>query len=459
MRDSPAMVHNAVQPTPVASQRLRSHGVSVLIERLESGLDASPRPTLEGLVNWKRARQVPIHRWFRYREGFSPALISELHLRAPILDPFCGSGSIMLGAARDGLSSVGVDINPLATFVCRTKLRPLTDCDYDRAWNFLRTFWRRIPGASPWPVPGLHIAEKLFEPTILNTLMRIRMLLENEKAAVRDFLFLAWLSILQEVGNYFKEGNGIKYRNRKRMPSGYIQLEDGIWQLSRFGPDQASFVRAAFDRQLRVMLSDCQAWTVGSWADQRVLDGNALGLDSLLPDERFKSIIFSPPYANRFDYFESLKVELWFGDFVTNYDDLLALRKRSLRSHLGADLSRPADAIPELEDLITLMDPTASSWRMGVPAALRGYFDDMLQTLKQCRALLDCNGRCFVVVGNSAYAGVIVPTDLLLARLGISAGFEEVKVHVVRHLTVAPQQRVALNSLEPYMRESVLEFR
>jgi site-specific DNA-methyltransferase (adenine-specific) len=165
--------------------------------------------------------------------------------------------------------------------------------------------------------------------------------------------------------------------------------------------------------------------------------------------------VFSPPYANRFDYFESQKVELWFGGFVSSYEDLNRLRKESLRSHLGADLSRPARTIPVLEELISMMDRSASSWRMGVPSALRGYFDDMHRTLRACRRLVP-NGRCNVVVGNSAFAGVIIPTDALIAQLGLEAGFTTARLLVVRHLTVAPQQRSKLEGLESFMRESVV---
>jgi hypothetical protein len=51
---------------------------------------------------------------------------------------------------------------------------------------------------------------------------------------------------------------------------------------------------------------------------------------------------------------------------------------------------------------------------------------------------------------------VIVPTDSLIARLGLDAGFAEAAVVPVRHLTVAPQQRTALRGREAWMRESVV---
>jgi site-specific DNA-methyltransferase (adenine-specific) len=122
---------------------------------------------------------------------------------------------------------------------------------------------------------------------------------------------------------------------------------------------------------------------------------------------------------------------------------------------LGADLKKEAAELGPLEDLIALMDQDSSSWRMGVPKALRGYFDDMYNVLCRCRTLLP-NGKCHVVVGNSAFGGAIIPTDSLIASLGLKAGFAEAKIVVVRHLTVAPQQRTLLKGREDYMRESIV---
>ena len=430
------------------------------LERLDGDLVAPARPDLAGLVHWAGARQRPIHRWFRYREGFSPELIGALGLGRRILDPFCGSGSVMVGAAEQGRASLGIDVNPLATFVARVKLSPLSPGDVGAARAFLAGFPAAADTAGPWPLPPLRIAAKVFEPAILAALLRLRGAIEERATTKqqRNFLLLAWLSILEEVGSYFKEGNGIKYRNRQRRAGGYVARPDGQWQQARFGADQRAFVLAAFAARLGEMLADAGAWSAGDhWSAQRVVDGDALEETAQLEPASFDSVLFSPPYANRFDYFESLKVELWFGGFVDGYDELRALRKRSLRSHLGAALHRDSVCRPDVEALVGRIDPGSYAARTPVAALLRGYFSDMAAVLEQCRRVLVPGGQCCVVVGNSAYGGVIVPTDTLVARLGLDTGFGRAAVVPVRHLTVAPQQRRALPAGSGrWMRESVV---
>ncbi len=418
-------------------------------------------PELAALVHWRGNQDLPIHRWYRYREGYSPALIEALGLGSRILDPFAGSGSIMVGAAEKGIRSTGIDVNPLATFVTAVKLTPLSGAQLDRAALFSSQVRDLAEDSEAWPMPGLAVADNMFEPEIAKAMMQVRFKIEElaDDGRLRDFLHLAWIAVLESVGSYFKEGNGIKYRKKKRAKDSYEDHVDGEWQLKRFGSDQRAFALGKYVTHLEMMVTDGRdCWTGREWADQEIITGSATAIMPTLAPESFDSVVFSPPYANRFDYFESLKVELWFGGFVSSYEDLSVLRKSSMRSHLGADLSQETTDFSDLETLIASMDSDSYAVAMRVPALLRGYFEDIRCVLRESRRVTIPGGRTWVVVGNSAYAGAIIPTDSLVAQIGKLVGFSNAKVHVVRPLTVAPQQRAKLSGLEHFMRESVVEL-
>ncbi|MGS1005424.1 hypothetical protein [Burkholderia glumae] len=454
--DAPAGIAPRVKQRNAVPQVQKS--LKNILEPLDAKFTIEQNLDLGPFVHWRGNATAPMHRWLRYREAYSPELIDKLQLGDRILDPFSGCGSIPIGAATRGKASFGIDLNPLAAFSTKVKLTPLKACSIKAIEKFVEDLPQLLSKYERWPLPELSISSKVFEPVILDAVLRARSALElsfEKDAKARDFVFLAWLAILEGVGSYFKEGNGIKYRNKKRKQGKYENRLDGEWQLARFGSDQRLFFLDTFIHQLGVMLEDVAEWSVGSWSEQCIAQGSAFDLLQLVGGQTFDSVIFSPPYANRFDYFESFKVELWFGNFVNSYSDLGALRKASLRSHLNADFKRPADNLPPLEELIALMDQAASSWRMGVPDLMRGYFHDMRIVLKQCRKATP-SGRCHVVVGNSAFAGVIIPTDVLTAMVGIEAGFTSARIVETRHLTVAPQQRSRLKSFEKYMRESIV---
>ena len=253
------------------SDASRQRTLETLLGKINDTVPFRDRPDLSSFVNWKGNAESPIHRWLRYREAYSPNLITKLGLGDNILDPFCGCGSILIGAAENGNTSAGIDINPLAIFAAKVKLTPLSRTQLIAVQKFVDGLHGAIDLANCWPMPELSIASKVFEPTILKTLLRIRALTEltfsNDKE-IRDFLHLAWVAILERVGSYFKEGNGIKYRNKKRLKTGYTHRPEGQWQLERFGRDQKKFTLEAFSAHVRMMVQDARFWRKGAWRNK-----------------------------------------------------------------------------------------------------------------------------------------------------------------------------------------------
>ena len=91
----------------------RAERLTALLDRIDGALVAPARPELAPLVHWRGGAHLPIHRWYRYREGFSPELIPALGLGYRILDPFCGSGTSAVSAHLAGRRCATIEIDPL----------------------------------------------------------------------------------------------------------------------------------------------------------------------------------------------------------------------------------------------------------------------------------------------------------------------------------------------------------
>ncbi|HUY92054.1 MAG TPA: DNA methyltransferase [Pirellulales bacterium] len=71
--------------------------------------------------------QLPVHRWFRYSAGFSAEWVGDLIRSAArgggrVLDPFAGSGTVVLEAERANASSIGLEAHPFLARLARAKL-------------------------------------------------------------------------------------------------------------------------------------------------------------------------------------------------------------------------------------------------------------------------------------------------------------------------------------------------
>lgn len=412
------------------------------------------------LVNYGKHRNEPLHRWFPYREGYSLKLVKEFISKLPkgsiIVDPFCGCGTTLIAAQELGFESYGFDINPMSVLVSRVKTRNYSKKQQDSILLHLdKLISLDVSSPSDAP-PSLKIINKVFHPAVLSALLITRRYIKTiEDSFVREFIKVGWLSILESVSNVYKEGNGIKYRNRKRTPTGYVTITDEEWQAKLFPEDKFALVLERLNVQITSMVNDL-ASRPKRLPKADVIDASAEELNDHLSQNSAAFVIFSPPYCNCFNYFKIFKVELWMGEFVGSYKDMQRLSQRATRSHVETILDREGDEPNEIVDqFVDLIDP-ANLWDKRIPKAVRGYFIDMKKVLAGIQNVLVPGGGCAVVVGNSAYSGIIVPTDAILASLGRGVGLEVSSIAVARHLTTSSQQKLLLNGVRSYLRESVV---
>jgi len=426
-----------------------------IIKKLDD-VDYLFKPEFASFVNFSQSKNTPIHRWFKYREGYSPGLVHAF-LDANekiVLDPFCGSGTTLVCAKQKGINSVGVDVNPLSTFVSRVKTYQFTRKDLIELKELSRNIL--IANVEPDDPPKLRIIKKVFPDDILDYMLRLKVKINsvvNNK--LRDTLFLGWLAILESVSNTKKEGNGIKYRSTRRTKNGYVHIPDSVWQREYYGKDKLGFVRKKIQSQFHSMLRDIENYCINlPEISTEIFTNDSTQLRNILNEEKFSLVIFSPPYANCFDYFEIFKVELWMGDFIESYEDIRKLRKKSIGT-LWQELPSHGMNLEELNEILNLFEER-KMWDKKIISMLVGYFSNMEAVLRQIYDILMPNRKCVIVVGNSAYSNVLIPTDLLLSKIGKEVGFEKAKLIIARHLTTSSQQKKKLEQLRNYLRESVI---
>ena len=68
------------------------------------------------------------------------------------------------------------------------------------------------------------------------------------------------------------------------------------------------------------------------------------------------------------------------------------------------------------------------------------------------------NGKVAVVVGNSAYAGIPVLTDLIMAEIINHVGFKINEIIVARKNETSSQQYKKIGNKIKYIRESIIIF-
>ena len=401
------------------------------------------------LVNFSANVQVPYHQWFRYREGFAAELIQELikmsgaNSGEVIIDPFCGSGTTNVVAAMEGYPTLGLDVNPMSAFITNAKIDHYNDNELAETLSLCEQLlhYQADDSEDEYSDIRRYFSEKNF-----CDLKKIRKFISRvPKGKTQNLLFVAFLSIIEDCSDRKRDGNGLKtvptkitdvmacYKNKVQLIVEDIRSNQSEHSVNGFGVYNSAF------NLLEEYQRNCG-------------------------DIKAGAIIFSPPYANSFDYFESYKLELVFGGYAEGVKGLNALRKKAVRSFIGAEKQAECDefvdiiadeieaAIPEKEKETGRKDSRTRK----VPNMLRGYFADMHEIIRQCSMCLEKGKRTYIVVDQSAYLGKIVPTDLLLAYYAEQEGFDVISIINCRKARTSTQQLNKYPYLKTALRESIV---
>lgn len=408
----------------------------------------------ESLVNFSANNKVPVHGWFKYREGYSHTLVRELLKRYSIdkdreyvIDPFCGSGTTLLEAGIHGYSSLGVDVNPMSVVVTNAKVQKYSKDDLD----YIRRIILNIDKIHD-DFNEVEVAEDLAayfkEEHLLNLTKMLNYIKSIDNEKIRNLFFAGLLSIVEECSDRKRDGNGLKRSDTK--------VQDVI----------SHYINKMNQIVNDLLINEIQQPGVG-------ICGSATKLYDIANEYSSESnkkpgiIVFSPPYANSFDYFESYKMELRFGQFVEGLkrDRMSKYRNLAVRSFVSAfkdsiEVDPYIDlmaheielAIPEKEARTGKRDSRTRK----VPQMIRGYFKDMEDVLQQCGKVLSKGQYCCIVVDQSSYLGKLVPTDLFLAYLGERHGFATKEIIICRKAKTSSQQLQQYPYLSETLRESIV---
>ena len=402
----------------------------------------------------------PIHRWYRFKEGYSRDLVhlilGSLGIRIDdCLDPFAGSGTTPLACQEVGIRCHSIEVNPFLHHLAKSKLTiEYTSEGFDRAVEEVRkTLETCMNDDFEEPVMST-ITERpnrkkwLFHRPVLQAVLALRHCFDRIEPLYSDLFVVILASILTDVSNTTKDGKCVRYKK------GWHEIK-----FTREDVYDLFFERAKLFRE-DIQYIEGREWDMSNNA-HLCIEGSALQKLPQLSENSIDVVVTSPPYLNSFDYTDVYMPELWALGFVKDYEDVRKLRAATLRSHVQVKWETDNDHLDDtLRSLIAdVVDGQKTLWNETIPDMISGYFLDMQSVLVELKRILRPNGKLCIVVATSSYNKVTIPTDLLLAGLTVDLGFRFEEMRVVRRLRRSTKQTTEEGKALPPLRESILILR
>lgn len=345
-----------------------------------------------------------------------------------VLDPFCGSGGVLVEARLAGLNAVGIDINPLACLIAEIKSKPINPSILQSHWKILKAKIAREMGAFKLREIDIEIPdfsgtnmEYWFKSATMKELAIVRRNIETIKEQwVRKFFEVPFSLTVRDV-------SGTKKREYK-----LYRIPDDEWR--QYCPDVlTTFVRHVEKsiQKMKEFYKECDkdGFSRVFMADTRNLftenfpeDGN-----KLLKDFPPKIIITSPPYGDSrttvaYGQYSRLS-SLWL-NFEPNFerDTIMKVDKISLGGDVNniRNIGTTELPWPALNQTIELIRRNSENRAMETLA----FFEDLHKCLKKMYDCLDEEGYCCIVIANRTVSRVLIPTHAIIAEMGVDIGFE-----------------------------------
>jgi DNA modification methylase len=387
--------------------------------------------------------KMPIHKWYRYTAGFSATWVNQLireekrNGRTRIIDPFAGSGTVLLESEFAEVESYGVESHPYIYRIAKAKLN----------WNFPAEKFKEETLALLKQAKKKTITKTEFPKLILScypleTIQKLEALKQTwlEQNQTDEIKIFNWFIITAIL--------------RITSPVGTAQ-----WQYIQPNKTKSKVIDpfVAFESKVNEMYIDMKRTQNRhkNVVDSIILNEDARNIESI-PDGWGDLVITSPPYANNYDYADATRLEMTFWGDINGWADLQDnVRKHLVRActqhvsklgdSIGIILSNPKLAVIQhelLEVYETLKEERLKhGGKKNYHLMVAAYFNDLADVFHSLRRVTSNNAKMCFVIGDSAPYGIYVPVDKWLGELAVSAGFSNYSFEKLRDRNIKWKNR------------------
>jgi len=410
------------------------------------------------VMQFDKNKNVFVHRWYPFVEGYSKEFIEDILGELPFtpvcaLEPFCGSGTTPVELQNHGIKCYSFEVSPFMHLLSRVKLG--RNYNVETFEHYVKAVTKKLSRTSRnirqiEPLPfGNTIVKRdnskkwNFHDTSMDGILDIRNAIKTivDNNDYRELFTIALASIIVQTSNLFRNGKCLSYKkgwetrilSRKEIHNFFLDKLNSIF---------AEDIRIISKQSPSVNNSEiCYLGDVRKYIQQ-------------VPDGKVDLIITSPPYLNSRDYTDIYMLELKVLQLINSHEELRELRKNTLRSHVQVSYDKilPIENKRLRNSLLEMSNRKLKTWNSDIINMICAYFEDMQFLFSEFAKKMQKGGVIYFNVANSAYYGVEVPVDYIIADIAESCGFTVREIRKARDLKTSPQQSDKIEKL----RESVI---
>jgi site-specific DNA-methyltransferase (cytosine-N4-specific) len=430
-------------------------------------------------VSYQLSKNDCMHRWLKYKEGFSADLVKkllqefEIKEGDTILDPFTGSGTTNLVCKMLGINSIGYDILPMSKIAIEAK-NAVYDYDLSEIKQLISEVKNlQMPENYNNRTPYINITDGAYPE---NTEKEIAFFTEwNEKSIyskeAKNLVILCMLNSLEKVSYTAKDGQFLRwdYRSKKMRDSAEYREKTGKKPLViRLDKGNLPTLKQSLLDELNSVFQDIttiQRNPKQTKSDLQFVQGNSLYELPKQENNILNGVITSPPYCNRYDYTRTYALEL---AYLGITDEKLKKLRQELLSCTVENkpkidyikenyekLGKKKDfdkivriiennkTLAEVNNSLKARSENGDINNKGVLRMIDGYFTELAFIYSELFRLCKKGAKIAFVNDNVRYGGEVISVDYISTELASQIGFQPVKVYSLKQQKGNSSQQMA----------------
>lgn len=413
-------------------------------------------------MQFNKNKKKYIHGWYPFVEGYSKEFIKSIldeldYVPQHCMDPFSGSGTTAVELQKYNIKCTSFEVNPFMFNLAKSKMRTdYTITAFKSNLEFLKGFLLEVPieveKVCPPPIYKSIVEKKelqkwIFDLEVMRGLLDIKYAINKiSDKKYRQLFKVPFAAIFLDVSNVYRNGKCLSYK--KNLKTKVIMTREDVQNMFLNKLEEVIYPDILKINRLKQE----KGKLFSNYTNIHL--GDSRESIAQMENDSIDLVITSPPYLNSRDYTDTYMIELWMLDLVSDYSELKKLRSNTFRSHVQVTWGETEllDILELKKALNKLEKHRDQFWNKRLPEMIKGYFLDMNTLIGSLSEKVKSGGKVYINVANSAYYGVEIEVDKIIATIGTLHNFEILEIRKARKINPSSQQKEKI----PYLLEVVI---
>lgn len=461
-----------------------------LEERFSSVLEITDRFNRQS-VSYQLSKKDALHRWFKYKEGFSANLVNillnEMGVQKGdlIMDPFMGSGTTALVCQMRGINSIGYDVMPISEISIKAKAAVFQYDLFEMRKMISEISQLEMPEDFVDTTPFVNITKGAYPDYTRRYLAFITRWKDESQYSdlAKNLLTLSIVNSLERISYTTKAGQylGWDCRSEKVQEANRSRAAKGQRILpQKYVREVILDAKPTILEELEHIVDDIETIQNNNLEDssaqiQYVTNSVLYELPKLNSDT-LNGVITSPPYCNRYDYTRTYALELV---YLGEDEDSLKTMRQNLLSCTVESKSKMEqikayynsiglserfsyickkigenEAFSEIMNALVARKNNGDLNNNGIIRMVEGYFTELAFIYAELYRICKKGASVAFVNDNVRYGGEVIPVDFLSSSFAEQFGFKTQKIYTLKQQKGNSSQQMAKYGRVP-LRKSI----